>query len=195
MARGFLPLLGLMICVAYGGGAVTVAQEEPEARGSSSIEALCKNTIDDQYCLNLLKPLVIPTTNFSSIKWNRAVLSKAMSKARTAREFMTRLAGVPNLDFKHHSALKDCLDDLDKSVENLQQAAREYVQVYNYYGTQDFDLHKFYVKSLMDTAALDQGHCQASLDLYKVDIMVEALQHAEHAYKANKIAEKIVLVI
>lgn len=194
MARGFLRLLCLLICAAYGNVAVAVSQEKPEA-GGSSIDALCKNTVDDQYCLDLLKPLVIPSTNFSSIKWNRAVLSKAMSKARTARVFMTRLAGVPNLDFKHHSALKDCLDDLDRSVENVQQAAREYVQVYNYYGTQDFNLHKSYVKSLMDTAALDQGHCCASLDLYKIDIMVEARQHAEQAYKANKIAEKIVLII
>lgn len=192
MARGFLPLLVLTICAACG-VAVTVGQDKPGAGGS--IEALCKNTIDDKYCLDLLKPLVLPSTNFSSLKWNRAVLSKAMTKARTAREFMTRQADVPNLDFKQHSTLKDCLDDLDRSVENLQQAAREYVQVYNYYGTQDFDLHKAYVQSLMDTAALDQGHCYSSLDLYKVDTMVEALQQAERAFKANKIAEKIVLVI
>ncbi|KAI5670250.1 hypothetical protein M9H77_10614 [Catharanthus roseus] len=189
-----LPLLALFFSATY--VTATRIAPAPAAVEEGSIETVCKNTYDDQYCVHLLKPLVIPTTNFSSLKWNRAVLSKAITRARIAREFMTKHAQGSELGFKQHSVLKDCLDNMDTSVELLQLAAREYVEVYNkFYGILDFELHKSYVKSLMETASYELEICNNSLQGSKIEVMSEVKSQADGAYKANKIAADVVLSV
>lgn len=192
MTRSVLLSLALFLSATYVAFAVIPAAA-PAAEGN--LEALCKKTHDVISCVQLLKPAVTPTTQFNSLEWYRKVLSKSLSKAITAKNFMSKQA--QQLDPREQIALLDCVDKISDSVELLQQVSREYVEMFKLKANEGFNYgwRKKNVQTLMDTATNEQEACYNSLKGLQGPIMQKVRDLANNAYTANKIVSDIVLDI
>ncbi|KAL3521433.1 hypothetical protein ACH5RR_019582 [Cinchona calisaya] len=190
MARGALLSLALFLSATY--VAVAIA---PAASPEGNLEALCKKTHDPNSCIRLLNPTISPSTQFNSLEWYRKVLSKSLSKAITAKNFMTKQ--VKGLDAKQQIALLDCVDKIDDSVELLQQVSHEYLEMFKLKANEGFNYgwHKKNVQTLMDAATNEQEACYKSLEGRQDPMMLQVRDFVNNAYTANKVVAEIVLDI
>lgn len=192
MARGALLSLSLFLSATYVAVATATA---PAAAAEGNLEALCKKTHDADSCIELLKPTVTPSTQFDSLEWYRKVLSKSLSKAIVARNFMTKQ--VRGMDAWQQIALLDCVNKMSDSVETLQQVSHEYVEMFKLKTAEGFNYgwHKKNVQTLLDLATNQEEACYKSLASRQHPVMQQVRELANNAYTANRIVADIVLDI
>ncbi|CAI9102944.1 OLC1v1001341C1 [Oldenlandia corymbosa var. corymbosa] len=109
MARFAISLLALLVLASYA--------------SATTLEEVCKGTTNATYCVKLLQPTVMPDTDFNSTLWHKMVISRAVTRAMMAKDFMARLPNVPK---ENTAALSACAHKLRQSIKLLREAAAEY---------------------------------------------------------------------
>ena len=75
-------------------------------------------------CIRSLKAYAV-TIQKSPYKLTHTALSLGLSKAETTKSFMLKLTKLRGLKAKTYAALKDCLEEMDDTVDRLSQSVRE----------------------------------------------------------------------
>ncbi|XP_057976063.1 21 kDa protein-like [Malania oleifera] len=158
-----LLLLSFLLCTLCGGGS-TAGTARPSG-DAGFIKASCSATLYPALCFQSL------SKHASAIQQSEkqlvlAALSVSLASARSALVFMSNMAKAKGLKPREYQAVKDCMDAMGDSVDQLSQSVKELGQVGGAGAGQDFMWHMSNVQTWVSAALTDYTTC---VDAFAVD--------------------------
>ncbi|XP_011034043.1 PREDICTED: 21 kDa protein-like [Populus euphratica] len=126
MARLSLFILLLLLSLVCITGAEKPARFPRRSRSRAYIENACTKTLYPSLCIQYLSVSANSTTIRTPQQLAQAALSVSLYKALQTRTFMLKVVkGLKARKSKDYQAVKDCLDQIGNSVDQLTQSVRE----------------------------------------------------------------------
>ncbi|CAI9093792.1 OLC1v1029370C1 [Oldenlandia corymbosa var. corymbosa] len=122
------------------------------------IKEACRATRYYLLCIQCLTPFS-KIVKQSERQIARVALAVSLGKARSAAVFVTKLASAKRLQPREYQALKDCMNNMADSVDQLNQSMQEMGRVNNRLAGQDFIWRMSNVQTWVSAALTDQNTC------------------------------------
>ncbi|XP_012841027.1 PREDICTED: 21 kDa protein-like [Erythranthe guttata] len=125
------------------------------------IKAECRAaTLYPSLCIQCLSTYTSTTTPLSSHKQlAQAALSVSLSRARSAATFISKAARIRGLKPMEYRAVKDCVENMASTVEQLSRAVKELGGWSGTHHQVDFNWHESNVESWVGAALTFQNTC------------------------------------
>lgn len=123
------------------------------------IRTACRETLYPQLCLQCLSKYA------HKIQQNERQLASAaievsLTRARSTASFVSKFYGLKGIKPREYQAIKDCIDNMGDSVEQLSQSLRELEKTNSAAGGgQDFMWHISNVQTWVSAALTDDNTC------------------------------------
>ncbi|CAN6705545.1 unnamed protein product [Malus baccata var. baccata] len=153
MANASIVLLLLLPIVYF----VSTAKSSSTATPTNFIRDSCSATTYPEVCIKSLSSYA------SSIKQSprqlaQAALSVSLTKAQSAKTFVTKLAKFKGLKSREYGAIKDCMEEIGDTVDRLSKSVQELKNMGKSKG-QDFLWHMSNVETWVSAALTDDNTC------------------------------------
>ncbi|WOK92893.1 21 kDa protein-like [Canna indica] len=144
--------------------ALCVSAGEVTSTGSPTdfVRSSCGATRYPDLCFRCLASYA-PAVRHSERQLARAALSVSVDRARSASTYVARvMAGAKSGNAKDAGAVKDCLENIADSVDQLRKSAEELDRL-GRVGSADFTWHMSNVRTWCSSALTDENTCLDSL--------------------------------
>ncbi|KAA8521900.1 hypothetical protein F0562_012786 [Nyssa sinensis] len=139
----------------------TVGMAEPAVAtnpsATSFIKASCKATRYPALCVHCLSSYAT-TIQQSERQLAQAALSVSLARARSATMFVSKMTKVSGIKSREHLAVKDCIDNMGDTVDQLSRSIKELGHM-GRIGGQDFTWHMSNVQTWVSAALTDENTC------------------------------------
>ncbi|KAM1054401.1 hypothetical protein ACFX13_001823 [Malus domestica] len=152
MARASVFLLLLPIFYLVG-----TAKSASTTTTTNFIETSCRATTYPQVCIQSLSSYA-NSIQQSPRQLAQAALSVSLTKAKSAKTFVTKLAKFKGLKSREYGAIKDCLEEMGDSVDRMSKSVTELKNMGKSKG-QDFLWHMSNVETWVSAALTDDNTC------------------------------------
>ncbi|CAL5364232.1 unnamed protein product [Camellia sinensis] len=166
MARPSLRFLSLTLFILYS------ADITKSTVPTNFIEASCSATRHPELCVKSL------SIHANAIQKNPYILTQtaltvSLALAESTKANMLKLTSIKGLKAPEYGALKDCLDQIDDSVDRLSQSIREIEKLSEAQG-EDFMWHKSNVQTWSSSALTDIKTCEEGFSGQTLDGKIKA---------------------
>ncbi|KAL3499514.1 hypothetical protein ACH5RR_038607 [Cinchona calisaya] len=162
MANLGFHLLLLFLSFHYNLTSATAADHPPTISTTNFIEAACKTTRYYTLCIQSLSSYS-HTIQQSDQQLARAALAVTLNKAQSTANFVAKLSksssGGIYIKPRESQALKDCIDNMVDSVDQLNQSMEEMGRLGNRVSGQNFIWHMSNVQTWVSAALTDENTC------------------------------------
>ncbi|KAH9678319.1 PMEI domain-containing protein [Citrus sinensis] len=121
------------------------------------IRSSCKSTTYPALCVQSLSAYA-PSIQQSPRQLAVTALSVSLSRAQSAKSFVTKLRKFRNLKHREYGAIADCLDEMGDTVDRLSKSVQELNHMGRAKG-QDFLWHMSNVETWVSAALTDENTC------------------------------------
>ncbi|XP_021909280.1 21 kDa protein [Carica papaya] len=124
---------------------------------SSYIQKSCKATTFPAVCLQTLSAY---SSKIQQSPQNLALtaLSVSLSRAQYAKGFVSKMTKFKGLKRREYQAIKDCVEEMDDTVDRLSKAAQELQRLSGFRGD-EFLFHMSNVQTYVSAALTDENTC------------------------------------
>lgn len=152
MAKASFILLPLLLSIFY----VDLAAESL-GKSTNFIEASCSATRYPVLCVQSLSSYA-STIQQSPRQLAQTALTVSITKAQSTCTFVSRMAKAKGIRRREYGAVKDCLYEMDDSVERLSRSVRELKRMGGAHG-EEFKWHVSNVETWVSAALTDETTC------------------------------------
>ncbi|KAF3620200.1 hypothetical protein CQW23_00433 [Capsicum baccatum] len=122
------------------------------------IKSSCKSTLYPVLCVQCLSAFA-NTVKQSEKQLAHAALSVSLSRAKSTTIFVSKLNRIRGLKPREKQAVKDCLDTMSDSVDQINKSIPELGHTGQFSAGQDFMWHVSNVQTWVSAALTDENTC------------------------------------
>ncbi|KAL6979699.1 hypothetical protein U1Q18_021355 [Sarracenia purpurea var. burkii] len=130
----------------------------PDPADTNFIKASCKITLYPDLCVQTLSSYAGEIKQ-SKKQLAQAALTVSLSRARPASEFVSKMAEVSGINPQEFQAVKDCVNYMADSVDQLGRSSQELGQMGGAVSSQEFEWHASNLQTWVSAALTDANTC------------------------------------
>ncbi|KAG8362881.1 hypothetical protein BUALT_Bualt01G0065200 [Buddleja alternifolia] len=156
------------------------------------LAAACKKSSNVNFCGTLLQPFAAQFSDNVPLKMGHAVAAATLAKSQAAKTFIAGQANNAKLNANQKAAVKVCLDKVEKSLDSLKHAAREFDKMQGSKGPKRVE----YRNKVIGRLTLSSNEQMACFNSMKAagagDIVQKVMQHVDEGAKAGFVAQSFI---
>jgi len=156
-----LLILNLLLHMSHTAESATTKRSNPKAT-TDFIKSSCKETRYPVACVQSLSGYASKIRQ-SEGELATTALAVSVSKTRSCASYLKKLQTVKGMKVKENNALRDCIENMDDSVDRLNQSVKELGLLGKPKG-KDFRWHMSNIQTWVSAAITDQETCLDGFD-------------------------------